>query len=212
MTLEYKGKVKILLVDDDRLILSTLATGLRAFGYEVLEATTGKEGIRLAKEEQPDIALLDVCLPDISGPEISKILDENWGIPTLFLSAHDDVKTVEQAVVAGGLGYLVKPFAIKHLVPAVEVALQQGRELRTLKERENRLQAALERNRAINVAVGVLMERHRLPRQEAYENLRYRARSQRCKVLTIANRVVESAEFLNGLIQKYLPKPQKSSG
>jgi len=207
MTKEQKAK--ILLVDDDRLILSTLATGLRACEYEVFEAASGKEALRLAEQEKPDLALLDIRLPDLSGPEIARILDEEWGIPALFLSAHDDKETVEKAVSAGGLGYLVKPFSLNHLIPALEVGLRQARQIRAARERDRQLQAALERNRDINVAVGVLMERHKVARQEAYESLRLLARSQRCKVLSIATQVVESSEFLNEVVGAHLTVQQK---
>ena len=204
MTKAHKKKAKVLLVDDDRLILSTLATGLRTYGYDVFEAATGKDALQLAGQVKPDLALLDIRLPDLSGPEIARLLDKEWGIPSLFLSAHDDNATVQEAICTGGLGYLVKPFPVNHLVPALEVGLQRAREMQALKERDKRRQEALDRNRTINVAVGVLMERHKLARQEAYESLRSLARNQRCKVVNIACQVVESTDFLNGLIGKYL--------
>lgn len=204
MTETHKTKTKILVVDDDRLILMTLSQGLRALGYEVWEASCGKEALQLAAEKRPDLVLLDIRLPDISGPEIAKTLDEEMGIPVLFLSAYDDREAVAAAAKAGGLGYLTKPCSIHQMAPALEVCLERARELKDLKEQQIRLRAALTRNREINVAIGVLMERLRLPRQEAYENLRQQARRQRRKVLELAIQVVEMTETLNGLFREHV--------
>lgn len=195
------NKAKILVVDDDRLILTTLSQGLRTLGYDVCEASCGKEALRLAREQRPDLALLDIRLPDVSGPEVAKILDEDMGIPVLFLSAYDDREAVTAAAEAGGLGYLIKPCTVQKLVPALEVSLQRARELKTLRERETRLQTALTLNRDINVAIGVLMERFHLPRQEAFERLRHQARSQRRKIRELAAEIVKMTEKLNGLFQ-----------
>ena len=208
MNSETKKKTKILLVDDDRLILGTLASGLRAQGYEVFEAVSGNEAIKQAKSAKPDLALVDVRLPDLSGPEIAERLSQEDGIPVLFLSAYDDRESVEKATAVGGLGYLVNPFAINHLLPTLEIGLQRARELRTLKEREARLQKALVRNREINAAVGVLMERYRMPYREAYESLRSQARTQRCKVTTLAAQVIEFSDFVNSLVRDYWSKSQ----
>ncbi len=196
--------VKILVVDDDRLILTTLTQGLRTLGYRVWGAASGGEALKLAEEVHPDLVLLDIRLPDVSGPEIARTLDEELGIPVLFLSAYDDRDAVTAAAQAGGVGYLTKPCSIQHLAPALEVGLERARERKALKERNARLQAALNRTREINVAVGILMERFRLPRREAYECLRRQARRQRRKVLELAGQVVAMSELVNDLVREHL--------
>ncbi len=198
--------VKILVVDDDRLILTTLTQGLRTLGYQVQGAASGREALELAEEVRPDLVLLDIRLPDVSGPEIARTLDEKLDIPVLFLSAYDDREAVTAAAQSGGLGYLTKPCSIQHLAPALEVALERARERKALKERNARLQATLTHTREINVAVGILMERFRLPRQTAYECLRQQARRQRRKVLELAGQVVAMSEFVNDLAREHLLK------
>ncbi len=183
---------KILVVEDDRLVLATLTSGLKAHGFEVAQASSGQKALVLAPSFAPHLALVDVRLPDLSGPEVAKTLDSQYGIPVLFLSAYDDQDTVDQALRAGGLGYLVKPLAVTHLVPALQAALALGQRMKKMK-------GALASNQVINLAVGVLMERNRLLRQEAFELLRRRARSERCKVQELASKVVEMAEGLNCL-------------
>ncbi len=203
---ERDSAVKLLVVNDDRLVLTTLTEGLRALGYRVWDAASGREALQLAEEIHPDLVLLDIRLPDLSGPEIARILDEKLGVPVLFLSAYDDRDAVTAAAQAGGVGYLTKPCNIQHLVPALAVGLERARERKALKERNERLQAALNHTREINVAIGILMERFRLPRREAYECLRRQARRQRRKVLELAGQLVSMSEFVNDLVHEHLLK------
>ena len=76
MTDENPAKSTLLLVDDDRLILSTLADGLRAAGFVVLEASSGEAALRLALEADPDLAICDVRMPGMSGLELAPCLQE----------------------------------------------------------------------------------------------------------------------------------------
>ena len=199
-----KTRRKILVVDDDRLILSTLAQGLRKLGYEVLEASTAAEALDHLRRERADLALVDVRLPDVDGPTLARRLHEEFSVPALFLSAYDDQMAVEAAAAAGGLGYLTKPCNLQSLVPALEVAIHRARELEDLRKRQARLQQALEHNREINVAVGVLMERFRLSRQAAYDRLRQRARQHRCKVRELAAQLVQLTEAINSFLDTHL--------
>ncbi|MBN2702181.1 MAG: ANTAR domain-containing response regulator [Methylohalobius sp. ZOD2] len=195
-------KTKILVVDDDRLILATLVQGLRAHGYEVAEAVGGRQALETARAFVPDLALLDIRLPDIEGPEVAERLARQMDIPALFLSAYDDTAAVEKAMQAGGLGYLVKPLAVNQLLPGLEIALARAREIKRMKEKQSKLEEVLSKNRVINVAVGVLMERQRLPRQEAYEALRRLARTERRKVIELATQMIDLEDGLNRLVSR----------
>ena len=99
----------VLLVDDDRLIIGTLGNGLRQAGYAVAEAASGETALALAKHQIPDLAILDIRMPGISGIELARRLRDTNRVPTLFLSAYSDKKMVEEAIDEGGLGYVVKP-------------------------------------------------------------------------------------------------------
>lgn len=189
--------MKILVVEDDRLVLATLVQGLSAHGFEVVQASSGQEALAKAQEFKPELALVDVRLPDLSGPEVAKILDREYGTAVLFLSAYDDQEAVSQAIEAGGLGYLVKPLTVAQLLPQLQAVLVVGRRLKLMHEEQTKLQAVLEDNRIINQAVGVLMERLRLRRAQAYEILRQRARSRQRKLLELAHEVVEMVDSLN---------------
>ncbi len=191
--------IRILVVDDDRLVLATLSEGLRRAGYEVFEAQSGEEGKTYARELQPDIAILDMRMPGLSGIDVAQWLQENTRIPFLFLSAYGDKATVADGVGSGALGYLVKPLDIQQLIPAVEAALARSRDIQKLLDNGENLELALQQGRQISTAIGVLMERHRISEQGAFERLRVNARSSRSKVHALADQVIQACEKLNAL-------------
>jgi len=191
------GKKTIVLADDDRLILSTLGHGLRSEGYEVFEAEDGDAAVALCKEKQPALALLDLRMPGMSGLEAARRLRAETDVPFLFLSAYGDSEAVQQATEEGALGYLVKPIDLPQIIPAIEAALARAADIRDLKESEYHLNRALAQGRQTSVAVGVIMERHRLTERQAFDLLRNRARAQRRKVIDIAQELVDAVNLVN---------------
>ena len=192
--LPTRSNATLLVADDDRLVLATLAEGLRRAGHTVLEAATGDEAIRLACEARPDLAILDVRMPGVSGLDVAEWLRTHSDVPFLFLSAYGDADVVGDAVRAGALGYLVKPLDVQQILPSIDAAIVRGRELNALLEEEAQLSAALRLNRQISMAVGILMERHNISERDAFNRLRERARAQRRKVGDLAMELVQAAE------------------
>lgn len=203
-------RTRILVVDDDRLVLSTLGDELKACGYEVLLASSGEEGVRVAREQGPDLVVMDVRMPGMSGVEAARAIRETGGAPVLFLSAYDERETVERAVAEGGFGYLVKPIGASQLAAAVAVALARAADLGRLKTAQEDLGTALAGERAVSFAVGILMERHRLGAEEAFDRLRRYARSRRRKINEVATEAVGSTELL-AAIGKNLQEPSDPS-
>ena len=192
----------VLLVDDDRLILGTLGNGLRQAGYAVAEAASGETALALAQHQIPDLAILDIRMPGISGIELARRLRDTHRVPTLFLSAYSDKKMVEEAIDEGGLGYVVKPVDVLQLVPAIEAALARARDLQALGKAKDRLEEALKGGRDTTTAIGILMERRGLRRQDAFELLRTHARAQRRRLELLARDIVDAAETLNAMVTK----------
>lgn len=180
----------LMIVDDDRVILFALADGLRAAGYTVIEANSGERAIEMCGDITPDLAILDMRMRGLSGLDVAKWLKENTQTPFVFLSAYDDRETVEGATTAGALGYLVKPVDIHHILPTIRAALTRGVEIRHLREMEKNLTCALNNSRDISVAMGILMERHNIGQQDAFEKLRGAARVQRRKAADVAGDVI----------------------
>lgn len=187
----------LLLVDDDRLVLSSLVEGLQAAGYHVLTEESAEDAIHHCGVQPPDLAILDILLPGISGIELGHWLRENTEVPFLFLSAYADADFVQDAAAHGAFGYLVKPIDTAQAVAAIEAALARADEVLTLKRSEAGLSSALAANRHLSTAIGILMERHRLSNAQAFETLRSLARSRRQKLADLATEIVAAAEQLN---------------
>lgn len=189
--------ISVLIVDDDPVVLSALALGLSSMGYQVDKAASGEEAVYKCLQHNPTIAVLDVNMPGISGIEAARQIRETSGVPVMFLSAYDEQELVDQAVAEGGLGYLVKPIRINQLIPAIHAALARAEELGKLESTRQDLTHALEGDRTINVAMGILMERHHLLKDAAFEALRQRARTTGRKIGEVAMEVVDAADLLS---------------
>lgn len=185
----------ILVVDDDRLILFTLAKGLRDAGYTVIEADSGEQAIEMCTDISPDLAVLDIHMPGLSGLEVGQWLNEHTHTPFIFLSAYNDQTTVQQATDSGTLGYLVKPLDVGSILPTVQAALARAEDMRQLQQNEQHLNNALKGSRDISLAMGILMERKQIGQQEAFELVRGSARNQRRKTAEIAAEIIAGSQL-----------------
>lgn len=188
---------KILIVDDDRVILHILADGLRELGYTVSTSVCGAEALKLARESAYDLVVLDMRMPEMTGLEVAEELKRDNLAAFVFLSAFGDESVVRDAAEAGALGYLVKPVDIPQLVPFIEAAMARGREIDMLRGTTEQLEQALKVEQKTRTAVGIIMERKGLDRQEAFDLLRARARSQRRKIGEVADELITAVEGMN---------------
>ena len=102
---------RILLVEDDRFLRRACEIGLQRLGFTVVTAADGEEGLRLARTEAPDLILLDILMPRMSGIEVLRALKADEGtrnIPVLVLSNSSREDSMQQAMTLGAIGYLVK--------------------------------------------------------------------------------------------------------
>jgi AmiR/NasT family two-component response regulator len=187
---------RILVVDDDRLVLSTLSMGLEKAGFAVLRATSGDEAVQVCSQVCPDLILMDIRMPGISGLEAIQRIHASVDVPVIFLSAYDDDETVKNAVKQGSIGYLVKPVEVNQVVPEIRVALARASDVSKLKIIETQLSHALAAERHTSIATGILMERRKMNSTEAFNLLRTQARSNRRKVAEVAKDIVVSTEAL----------------
>src|ERR687889_1904418 len=165
--------MRILVAEDETIIRLDLKDLLERAGFEVCaEARDGEEAVALAASEQPDLAVLDVKMPNLDGIEAARrILDER-PIPIVMLTAYGQDELVSRAVEAGVFGYLVKPFRESDLLPAIQTARARHEELSALREEAESLQEALAARKVIERAKGLLMEKEKLSEQEAFARLR----------------------------------------
>jgi response regulator NasT len=182
---------KILVVDDDLVVLATLSMGLKQAGYQVFQVGDGAAAIQVELLENPDLAILDMRMPGMSGLDVAKVLHERGRTPFIFLSAFNDDEIVKAAAESGALGYLVKPIEISRIVPAIEVAMVRHDELSKVTNNSINLMDSLNKNREIDVAIGLLMERYAIDRASAFDAMREYARCNRCKAFSVAQRLID---------------------
>ncbi|MDI1297542.1 response regulator [Methylotenera sp.] len=188
----------ILLVDDDRLVLSTLSSGLTRAGYQVVAVESVDEAETwLDENERPDMVILDVRMPNRNGLELTKRLAELNQIPFMLLTAYSEQEIIAQASAADAVGYLVKPVDISQLIPAVETAISSANNIQSLRNAQQQLQTALDADRAVSVAVGIVMDQHNMNHDDALALLRNTSRSKHLKLIDVASSVVNARETLN---------------
>ena len=199
------SKGKILVVDDDRLVLATLSYGLTQAGFEVIDADNGDDAILLAREHRPELALLDIRMEGLTGFDVAAYLREFLQTPFMFLSAFADEATVAKVKELGAVAYLVKPLDISQIVPAVEAAFARSTAAAApaatsaapaapaAAQPPSEFPTQLD---ATAMAVGVLMHRYSLPRDEALARLMSLASADGHSLPEQARRIVDAVELL----------------
>jgi two-component system, OmpR family, response regulator len=120
------GAHRILVVDDEPSIVDAVATALRYEGFEVQEASTGREAMKAAREFEPDLIILDWMLPDIEGIEVGRRLRaQGFKTAVLFLTAKDGTGNKVEALRAGGDDYVTKPFSLAEVVARTQAILRR---------------------------------------------------------------------------------------
>jgi response regulator NasT len=210
---------RLLVVDDDRLVLATLVHGLVHAGFDVIDADNGDDAILLAREHRPEMALLDIRMDGLSGFDVAAYLRDHLHIPFMFLSAFNDEATVAQIRALGALAYLVKPLDVAQIVPVVEQAHAEALRLARSAAQASANAAALPvgegaassgatpaatalddaptlLQQPVPLAVGILMHRYSLNRQVALDRLRRAAAQEGRSLEQTATAVVTAVEQL----------------
>ncbi len=181
---------RILIAEDETLIRMDLAEMLRENGYEVIaEATNGEEAIALAHELKPDLAILDVKMPKLDGitaaEEIVKLA------PVLMLTAFSQKDLVERALDAGVMAYVVKPFTIDDLIPAIEIATARHAQMIALQSEIADLTERLETRKLVDRAKGILMQAMKLSEPDAFKWIQRTAMDKRVSMKQVAEAVID---------------------
>jgi len=120
------AEARLLVVDDEPNIRELLATSLRFAGFEVHAAADGTSALRLARDLDPDLLVLDVMLPDMDGFTVTRRLREKGQhMPVLFLTARDDTSDKVQGLTVGGDDYVTKPFSLEEVVARIRAILRR---------------------------------------------------------------------------------------
>jgi AmiR/NasT family two-component response regulator len=188
--------VRILVAEDEALIRMDLVEMLQEAGYTVVaQASNGEEAIALATEHKPDLAILDVKMPILDGISAAeKIISI---APVLMLTAFSQRELVERARDAGVMAYVVKPFTIGDLVPAIEIAISRHTQMRSLAEEVADLHERLETRKIIDRAKGILMKALNLSEPEAFSWIQRAAMDRRLTMKEVAHAVISPEAALD---------------
>jgi two-component system, response regulator PdtaR len=183
--------MRVLIAEDETIIRLDLRELLEAAGHEVVaEARDGDEAVELAREHEPDLAIMDVRMPRVDGIEAARrILDER-PLPVVMLTAYGQQDLVARAVEAGVFGYLVKPFRESDVLPAIRAAVARHEELASLREEAETLSEALAARKAIERAKGILMDKQGLSEADAFARLRKASQASSRPMKVIAEAVI----------------------
>jgi response regulator NasT len=180
---------RILVAEDEALIRLDLVEMLTEAGYEVVaQATNGVEAIALVKEFKPDLAILDVKMPELDGISAAQEIIEIS--PVLMLTAFSQKELVERARDAGVMAYVVKPFSINDLTPAIEIAMSRHLQMRSLREEVSDLHERLETRKVLDRAKGILMAAMNLSEPEAFGWIQRAAMDRRISMKAVAEAVI----------------------
>jgi response regulator NasT len=191
-----KSAIRILVAEDEALIRMDLVEMLQEAGYHVVaQATNGEEAIALAAEHNPDLAILDVKMPVLDGISAAeKIISI---APVLMLTAFSQRELVERARDAGVMAYVVKPFTIGDLIPAIEIAISRHTQMRSLADEVADLHERLETRKVIDRAKGILMKALNLSEPEAFSWIQRAAMDRRLTMKEVAQAVISPEAALD---------------
>ena len=177
------------MAEDEAIIRLDLVEMLTEAGYLVVaEARNGVEAVSLAKEHRPDLAILDVKMPEMDGiTAAQEIIDI---APVLMLTAFSQRELVERARDAGAMAYVVKPFSISDLVPAIEIAMSRHQQLRALQKEVLDLHDRLETRKIIDRAKGILMQALNLSEPEAFSWIQRATMDRRMTMKEVSQAVI----------------------
>ena len=187
---------RILVAEDETLIRMDLAEMLQEAGYEVVGAASdGSEAVALAESLKPDLTILDVKMPVLDG--ISAAENIISISPVLMLTAFSQKDLVERARDAGAMAYVVKPFTINDLVPAIEISISRHKQMKSLEAEVADLHDRLETRKVIDRAKGILMKALNLSEPEAFSWIQRAAMDRRITMKEVSEAVINPSATLD---------------
>jgi response regulator NasT len=186
--------MRVLIAEDEALIRMDMREMLVEEGHDVVgEARDGAEAIELARELTPDVIFMDVKMPGMDGIAAAGVIGAERIAPVVMVTAFSQARYIEEASAAGAMGYLVKPFSKKDLLPAMQVAVARFSEARALEDEVAELGDRLETRKAVDRAKGLLMAQG-ASEPEAFRRLQKLAMDRRKTLREVAEAVILASE------------------
>lgn len=189
-------KLRVVIADDESIIRLDLKETLQRMGHQVVaEAGDGRTALDLIRQHRPDLAILDVKMPEMDGIDAAKVVADEKLAPVLLLTAYSQQDLVQRAMEAGVFAYVVKPFTEADLLPAMAVATSRFREFAAIAEQAQSLSAALETRKLVDRAKGILQDRHGLSEAEAFRRIQQQSMNTRKQMREIAEAIIIANEL-----------------
>jgi two-component system, response regulator PdtaR len=186
---------RVLVAEDEALIRLDLAEMLMEEGYEVIgQAADGQEAVEMAEELKPDLVIMDVKMPRRDGIDAASEIAGKRIAPIVVLTAFSQRDLVERARDAGAMAYLVKPFSINDLIPAIEVAVTRFNEITELEREVATLADRLETRKLVERAKGLLQTKQGMTEPEAFKWIQRAAMDRRTTMKRVAEVVLETLD------------------
>ena len=187
------NKFRIAVAEDETLIRMDLVEMLTESGYQVVgQGTNGEEAIELANSLNPDLMILDVKMPVLDGISAAEKIIKVC--PVLMLTAFSQKELVERARDTGVMAYVVKPFTINDLVPAIEISISRFHQMKTLENEIADLYDRLETRKLLDRAKGILMKALNLSEPDAFSWIQKTAMDRRISMKEVAQGVISPSD------------------
>ena len=191
MTTADTAPRRILIAEDEAIIRLDLKEMMEEEGFQVVgEAADGEAAVRLAREEKPDLVILDIKMPGMDGLTAAEAISSEGLAAVLILTAFSQKELVQRAAEAGAMGYLVKPFQKSDLLPAIDVALARYAQISHLRQEAGDLSEQLETRKLVDRAKGRLMDEQGLNEGDAFRLIQKRAMDERLSMKAVAEDVL----------------------
>jgi AmiR/NasT family two-component response regulator len=189
--------LRIVIADDESIRLMSLKAQLQSLGLQVVgDAVNGKQAVDLVCRLKPDLAILDIKMPEMDGLEAAKQIAAEYPIPVIVLTAYSERSLAERAIEVGVFAYLMKPVSEDDLLPTILLAKSRFREFQDLRKGIIDLKEALETRKLIERAKGILMERRNLSEAEAFRRMQIQSQNENKKLAEIAQAIVMADRML----------------
>ncbi len=187
-----KKKYKIVIADDEMIICMDLKEILEEAGHEVIGmAADGAEALKLVKEKKPDVAILDIQMPEIDGLQVAKLIAHDHIAPVVLLTAFGEEETIEKAKKSDVFGYVVKPAEERTLLPAIEIAVSQFQTKNEIVNKVKNMERELAARKVIERAKGLLMTNYGLTEEIAYKKMQQISMKRGKPIEIIAEKIVK---------------------
>ena len=184
-------KIRVVIAEDEAIIRLDLRETLENAGYMVLADTgRGDEAVELVRKHKPEVVILDVKMPGMDGIQAAREIASTEDTAVVILTAFSQRELIDEAVDAGALAYLVKPYQQSDLVPAIEIARRRHKEMRDLTDQAKTLEDRLKARKIIEKAKGLLIDKSTLNEDEAFKFIQTTAMSDRKTMLEIAEKII----------------------